>query len=260
MSNELTTPKKQTIKGLIASDEFKNQVALCLPKHLTPDRFVRVAITAITRTPKLMECTQPSLLRCLMDCSQYGLEPDGRRAHLIPYGRECTLVIDYKGLAELAMRSGLISTLHADTVCENDVFEVDLGEVTKHTVNYRQERGKPYAVYAIAKFKDGGRACAVMTMAEVEAIRNRSKAKNSGPWVTDFGEMAKKTVFRRLAKMLPLSPEFRDAVERDDDSIDIPAVASVTSLDALADFMNPEPDEPEVNAETGEVVDDLPFE
>lgn len=271
MSNELTTPKKTTIKGLIASDDFKRQVALCLPKHLTPDRFVRVAITAITRAPKLMECEQASLLRCLMDCSQYGIEPDGRRAHLIPFENrkrgvtECQLIIDYKGLAELAMRSGFLACApHADIVCENDEFEVDLGEVVKHRINYREPRGKAYAVYAIAKFKDGAKACAVMTMEEVAAIRKRSRAANSGPWVTDFNEMAKKTVFRRLAKMLPLSPEFRDAADRDDDAIDTTATAAapLDSLDSLTERMlaapeeEPEPADETVDPDTGECADD----
>ena len=101
MSNALT-PIKKTLTG----DYFRKQVALCLPKHMTPDRFVRVALTALTRVPKLAQCTEASLIKCMLTCSELGLEPDGRLAHLIPYGKDCTLVIDYKGLAELAMRSG----------------------------------------------------------------------------------------------------------------------------------------------------------
>ena len=117
MSNQLAT-LKQTLSGPAMREQF----ARALPKHLSPERFCRIAITALTRTPKLADCTQESLMKCLLDLSAFGLEPDGRRAHLIPYKDQCTLVIDWKGLAELAMRSGIIAKLHADVVCENDEF------------------------------------------------------------------------------------------------------------------------------------------
>jgi recombination protein RecT len=114
------------------------------------------------------------------------------------------------------MRSGIVSNLHADVVCENDTFTVDRGEIKEHKINYREPRGKVYAAYAICRFKDGSEKSEVMTKEEVDAIRGRSRAGNSGPWVSDYNEMAKKTVFRRLSKWLPLSPEERDAVESDD--------------------------------------------
>lgn len=196
---------------------MREQFARALPAHLSPERFCRIAITALSRTPKLQECTQESVMRCLLDLSALGLEPDGRRAHLIPYGRECTLVVDYKGLVELAMRSGVIAKLHADTVCDNDAFEYSMGEVTKHSIDWKQPRGEMYAAYAMAQTKTGERFFAVMSKDEVEAIRNRSRAGKSGPWVTDFAEMAKKTAFRRLAKWLPLSAEFRDLLDKDDE-------------------------------------------
>ena len=158
-------------------------------------------------------------MQCLLNLSQMGLEPDGRNAHLIPYGKECTLIVDYKGYAELVMRSGLVASIHADKVCEHDVFVVDLGEIKEHRIDYRADRGKPYAYYCRVLMKDGTTKCEVMTRAEVEAIRGRSRAGNSGPWVSDFDEMAKKTVFRRCQKWLPISPEIRDALEKDDDRI-----------------------------------------
>ena len=211
MSNQLTL--KQTING----EAMREQFARALPAHLSAERFCRIAITALSRTPKLLECTQESVMRCLLDLSALGLEPDGRRAHLIPYGRDCTLVVDYKGLVELAMRSGVIAKLHADVVCENDVFEYQMGEVTQHRIDWQNDRGEMYAAWAMAQTKTGERFFAVMSRSEVEAIRNRSRAGKSGPWVTDFAEMAKKTVFRRLAKWLPLSAEFRDLLDKDDE-------------------------------------------
>jgi len=216
MSNELSTNKPQSIKGLINSDEMRKQFALALPKHLSAERFARVAITALTRTPKLADCTPASLMKCLLDLSAMGLEPDGRRAHLIPYGTEATLIVDYKGLVELIRRSGDVVSLRAETVCEKDDFTWQNGEVT-HRANFRESRGEVQAVYAEAVMKSGEKQTAVMTREEVEGIQKRSRSGNAGPWKTDWAEMAKKTVVRRLSKMLPLSSEIIRHVERDDD-------------------------------------------
>jgi recombination protein RecT len=214
---------------------MREQFARALPKHLSPERFCRIAITALTRTPKLQECTQESLMKCLLDLSAFGLEPDGRRAHLIPYKNTCTLVIDWKGLAELAMRSGIVAKLHADVVCENDEFEFNLGEVVKHKIDFRKPRGEPYAAYAMATTKDGAKFVQVMAKDEIEKIRDNSQGyrsaiqygKTDSPWMVAPGEMWKKTTFRRLSKWLPLSPEFRDAQERDDEE-DTPPMRDVT--------------------------------
>lgn len=228
-----------TLRGWIESPDFQSQIAKALPKHLTPDRQIRIALTALTRTPKLAECTPASVCKALLDLSAMGLEPDGRRAHLIPYGKECQLVIDYKGLAELAMRSGMVSNIHADVVCENDSFEADTGRV-RHRVNYKEPRGKVYAAYCLIRFKDDSEKAEVMGLEEIEAIRKRSKAGQSGPWITDFNEMAKKTAARRAFKWVPLSPEIRDAADADADAIDIHA-QPVARSEPLNPFTLPEP-------------------
>lgn len=208
---------------MIEGEAFRQQVAKALPSHLKPDRFIRVALTTMMRTPKLAECDQASFFNALLTLSQLGIEPDGRRAHLIPFKNtkrnlmECQLIVDYKGLAELAMRSGVVSNLHADVVCENDTFEYDCGEVKAHRIDFRKPRGAMYAAYAICRFKDGTAKAEVMGRDEIDAVRQRSRAGNNGPWVSDYSEMSKKTVFRRLSKWLPLSAEFRDAIEADDD-------------------------------------------
>lgn len=219
MSTETAVAKKQrTIQEVIRHD-MREQFALALPSVCTPDRFVRVALTCINKTPKLAQCTQSSLLGCLMDLAQLGIEPDGRRAHIIPYGDKATLVIDYKGLMELARRSGEVSNWRAELVCENDGFAYKNGKVD-HEIDFKKPRGNPYAVYSECHFKDGAIDYEVMTMDEVEGIRKRSKAGNSGPWQTDYNEMAKKTVIRRHAKRLPISAEFRDALDKDQDVVD----------------------------------------
>lgn len=214
---EKKKPAEETIAGLLT--RMKAQFAMALPKHITPDRFMRVALTAINKTPKIGQCTRESLLACLMDCSALGLEPDGRKAHLIPYGDKCTLIIDYKGLVDLARRSGEIADIHADVVCANDTFEYSFGSEGK--LNHKPklgDRGDVVAVYSFAKLKDGSTSYEVMDRDEVEAIRNRSKAGNAGPWKTDWNEMAKKTVFRRHSKWLPVSSEkLAEALEKDFD-------------------------------------------
>lgn len=219
MTTKNTAPVKQqkTIKELLAGDKFKNEVAQALPKHLTPERFIRVALTALNRTPALQECTDTSFFQCLLDCSAMGLEPDGRRAHLIPYKRTCTLIIDYKGIVELVLRNGDVARIHADVVCENDIFEYDRGRITKHAIDFKQDRGEAYCVYAEVEFNNGTSKCEVMSTRDVEGIRQRSASANRGPWVSDWNEMAKKTVFKRLSKWLPLSPEVRDHIEKEDD-------------------------------------------
>lgn len=228
MKNEIAKSEKkpETIKSLLSGDEFRKQVALALPRHLDADRFVRIALTAMTRTPNLAQCDHASFFNALLTLSQFGLEPDGRNAHLIPFENrkrncvECQLIIDYKGLVDLAMRSGLIANIHADKICEADVFEFDRGEIKTHKVDFRKPRGMAYAYYCLVRFKDGSEKCEVMSKEDVESIRARSRAKDSGPWVSDFDEMGKKTCFRRLSKWLQLSSEFRDALDKDDDALE----------------------------------------
>jgi recombination protein RecT len=227
MSNQLTE-QKGSLRAILNSEAGRQQFATALPKHLTAERFCRVAITALTRTPKLADCTKESFFRCLMDLSAIGLEPDGRNAHLIPYGKECTLVIDYKGIAELVMRSGNVSSIHADKVCKGDIFEVDRGQIKKHVIDYLNPRGEAYAYYVLVRFKDGSEKSEVMRKDEVDSIMKRSQGykaaiqyNKSHPWLTDYDEMAKKTVFRRCSKWLSLSPEIRTAFEKDDDKLDM---------------------------------------
>lgn len=222
-----------TIKQLLSGEQFREQVASVLPECATAQRFVRVALTTLTRTPKLAQCEQASFFRCLLDLAQWGLEPDGRRAHLIPFENrkrgvtECQLIIDYKGLVELAYRSGVVKSIHADVVRRGDIFAFNLGNIEAHVPWFlRTDQDKPdkpgevFAAYARCVLDDGAVSVAILSHDEVESIRKRSRAGNAGPWVTDWQEMAKKTAFRRLSKWIPLSAEMREAMDRDDDVID----------------------------------------
>lgn len=228
---QVTTTQKKDLRTLLQSEGVKQQIALVLPKHLTADRMARVAITAVMRTPKLQQCRPESLLQSLMLCSQVGLEPDGRNAHLIPYGDQCQVIFDWKGLVALARRNG-VKNIAADVVCEGDEFHWFRnaeGLQFTHRVDWKQKRGAVYAAYCI--WKDGDQFDGeVMTREEIEGIRKRSRSGNAGPWVTDWAEMAKKTVIRRASKKWPLDPETASAMVADDDVLETaqpkPAVVS----------------------------------
>lgn len=240
MTNAVTTTeKKLTLRDRLESDGFKKEIARALPAHMSPDRMIRVAVTTMLRVPKLAKCDQGSFFNAMLTLSQLGLEPDGRNAHLIPFENrkagivECQLIIDYKGLVKLIMQTGQVSRIHADVVREEDEFDYDRGTVTKHKPNFRAARGKVYAVYCIITMKDGTEKCEVMTRDDVEAIRKRSKSGSNGPWVTDWDEMAKKTVFRRASKWVPISSEqVAMALEVDDrDVVEGRVTASTSRVD-----------------------------
>lgn len=211
--------KPSSVRDWLKSDSFKGEIAKALPSVCTADRFMRFALTSLQRVPALEKCSQPSVLRCFLQLAELGIEADGRRAHLIPYGQECTLILDYKGLIELVRRSGEVASLRAETVCEaeRETFSWHNGEI-EHRINWLEPRGEILAVYAVCQLKSGETQSAVMTKAEVEKIRTASKAGSSGPWKDHWGEMAKKTVIRRLCKMLPLATEVQEALLRDDDA------------------------------------------
>lgn len=248
--------KQSNIREWLSSDSLKTQVAQALPSICKPERFMRVLATAVQKTPKLIECSQVSLFQAFMTCSALGIEPDGRRAHLIPYGKECQLIIDYKGLLELVKRSGDVSSVYAEKVCKNDKFTWKDGDVS-HEINFMSDRGESYAYYAKAILKDGSVQTAVMTLSEVQAIRKRSRAGNSGPWVSDFDEMAKKTVFRRLTKWLVLSPEIAENLDKAEEREFAPTneatcVDDIIEAATQADGEVVEPEKP-VETEAGDV-------
>ena len=217
-------------------------IAAALPRHISPERFTRVALTAIRTTKGLERCKPASFLGSLMTAAQLGLEPNTPLGHayLIPYGTECTFILGYKGMIDLARRNGV--SIVARTVYAGDHFEVDYGldERIVHHPTLGPDRGDPIAWYAVARW-DGGHMVQVATPADIEARKGRSAAarSKSSPWATDYDAMARKTVVRMMAPYLPLSVEMANAVavdERpisynvdtgellaDDDVIDVPA-------------------------------------
>lgn len=242
-------------------DELSAGWVRVLPKICTPERFARVAVTCIKKNSKLILALQTkegkkSLAEAFMKCAELGIEPDGRRAYLIPYKNDIQLIIDYKGIAELAMRSGMISNIHADKVCENDEFEYNIGEITKHRIDFRKPRGEAYAYYSIVTFKDGTKKCEVMSKDEIDAIRKRSKSPNNGPWVTDYDEMAKKTVFKRLSKWLPLSPELQKGIDIDNEEYEMLKQPQQGYVEADYEALPLDDEIPNFDEKTGEIIEE----
>lgn len=219
----------RTIYDLI--EKQKTAIARALPKHLSADRLTRIVLTEVKRNPKLAEGDPTSLLGALMQAAQLGLEPGPLgHAYLVPYwnGKTKTtdvqLQIGYRGYIDLARRSGQIVSIVAREVCEGDQFEFEYG--TDERIVHKpalKGRGEAYAYYGVALLSDGGRVVHVMSREDVEKFRNRSQAKSSGPWVTDYDAMAKKTVIRRMVPWLPLSTEMAVAVEADDHTVTLDA-------------------------------------
>jgi recombination protein RecT len=196
-----------------------------LPHGFNFDRMCRSLINAISTTPQLAQCSPSSLFLSSVRSFSLGLEPNGalNEAYLVPYWNskkgcnEAQFMPSYRGLQNLARRSGEIAEIYSKTVKENDLFEVEEGTERKiiHKPNYTKDRGNAVCFYAVFKTKDGNVDFEIMTIDEVDAIRQRSKAASAGPWVTDYEEMAKKTVMRRLLKRAPMSVELAAAVAID---------------------------------------------
>lgn len=244
-------PKQRyaAIEGLV--EERRDAIVRTLPATVDPDMFINVALQAVTRTPRLMECTPQSIVKALRDAAEVGLVPSGLlgSAYLVPYyskhakSYEAQFQAGYRGLIDLARRSGEVRLIEAHVVRERDDFAFAYGtegfirhvpylnltgERGPETVDERGEPkmgelldgGKYIAAYARAVLTSGEEQFEVMSITEVEAIRRRSKASDEGPWVTDYAEMARKTPTRRLLKYLPLSAsaltralEMEDAAE-----------------------------------------------
>lgn len=217
-----TVNKENSIKDYIKM--YENQIAKALPDVLTPERFSRMVLTAITKTPKLGECTPQSFIGSMLTAAQLGLEPSTPlgQAYLIPYGNSCQFQIGYKGLLELAHRSGEIKTLEARCVYENDEFNIEYG-LNPNLIHKPTfvDRGELIGVYAVYHTVSGGYAFEFMSKEEIETHRNQYsksyKDKNSA-WQTDFESMAKKTVIKRLLKYAPLKTEFVRAISSDEKS------------------------------------------
>lgn len=258
MTNQNLAKKPQTIRELLVSQ--KKQLELALPKHITADKMMRVALSEINRNPALQDCTALSLFQCIVIASQLGLFPDSLtgESYLVPFNnnrartKEAQLMIGYQGLLKLAYQSNQVSNITAKEVYENDKFSYKYGlKPDLIHVPASANRGKIVAYYAVANLMNGGATFEVMSKEDVTAHMNKySKAckSSSSPWQTQFDEMAKKTVIRKIVKLLPRSTENLMTAVKIDEHADL-CIQSDLSPVLDGDFTTePEP-EPQSKAE-----------
>lgn len=259
----------------------RSTLAALLPSQMPVERMMKLALGALRTTPKLMDCTTESLFGAVVVCAQLGLEPNTPLGHayLIPFEKrrkqggewitertDVQVVIGYKGMLDLARRSGQIISIAAHEVRENDSFKYAYGtdEQLIHEPALRN-RGDIIGFYAVAKLVGGGHAFEFMSREDVDAIRDASQgykaaetsAKRNGraadsPWHNNYVEMGRKTALRRLFKFLPISVEAATAAAIDDRPVSAPAAlddAVLTAEYSRDDEVPP----PEMNPETGEV-------
>lgn len=235
------------------------RIASVVGNNMSPDRLYQMCVSAINKTPKLAECTPQSVLSCFMTCSALGLEPsnvDGLgRAYVLPFynGKthqtEATFIMGYRGMIDLARRSGQLVDISARAVHQGDEFSYSYGlDEELHHVPCANP-GELTHVYMVAHFKDGGHYFLVLNRQEIEQARARSKSGNFGPWKTDYEAMAKKTAIRRAAPYLPLTVQANTAIVSDEATPDYsdvfqPVIEDDSTEEVEAEVMTePEPGE-----------------
>lgn len=198
------------------------EIQRALPKHLDADRIARIAMTAVRTTPKLLECDQMSFIAAIMQSAQLGVEPNTGlgQAYLIPYGKQVQFQLGYKGLIDLAVRSGQYKAIYAHEVYESDEFEFHYG-LTKDLIHKPASipTGEPIGYYAVYHLQNGGYDFVYWTRERIDMHAQKfSQAVQKGwtsPWKTNFDAMAKKTVLKEVLKYAPKSIEFQKSVEAD---------------------------------------------
>lgn len=263
MSEKGLTKQQSQMKNL--SDVLNDPVNMAkiqagAPKYLNSDALIRIALTAVGKSEKLLQCSAGSILQALMDCAAYGLLPSSatNEAHLVPFGKNVVLVVGYKGLIKMATNTGLVSGVRVRKVYENDKFvcEMGLDEKLEH-IPAPGDRGKFKGAYAVVQFSDGEKDWSYLSIEDGLAHGKRfSKSFNNGPWKTDPESMVCKTVVRMALKYVPASPE--------SERLSI-AIARDEKMESSQDFLNipstsdkediPEPEVLDVDSETGEVME-----
>lgn len=246
------------MKAYIA--KMQPEIAKALPSVMTPERFTRIVTSAISSTPELAKTTPQSFLGAMMTAAQLGLEPNTPlgQAYLLPYKNhgvlECQFQLGYKGLIDLAYRSGQVSIIQAHEVRANDEFHYEFGLDPKLVhVPVASDRGDVTHYYAMFRTKDGGFGFEVMSADEIKQHAqkySKSFSSSFSPWTSNFDEMAKKTVLKRVLKYAPMKSDFVRGVAADQTiKHDIaPDMSDVASVDVEGEYA--------VVPETGELIED----
>lgn len=238
------------------------QFQAALPKHVTVEKFTRVAMTAIQNSPDLANVDRASLFGAIVRLAQDGLLPDGREAAIVKFGNKAQAMPMIAGILKKVRQSGDVAKVSAQVVYEADEFVWHLGfdeDVTHNPPALDKPRGKAIGAYATAVLKDGSRLLEVMNFDEIEQVRKVSRASGNGPWVQWWGEMARKTVMRRLSKRLPMSTDIEEDFDRDETlpkEAPIEHVQPISRLDALEHQIQGDAHDPD----TGEIVQEGPDE
>lgn len=243
----MTVSAKQTpqdLQALIQAGEAQfRQIA---PQWLDVNRMAHLALQAFSRNPGLLRCTKDSIVLFCMRCAETGLEPIGAGGAW-PMGpfknrhtglEEVVFVPDWRGLISLAKREGQIVHAYTDTICENDAVDYQKGDNPR--LDHKpplSNRGEMIGAYCVAVLPDGFKHIEYMDKAEIDGIRDRSKKPKDGPWITDYREMAKKTVVKRALKPFAASPQMQAAVEYDNAAVglDLPDLTPIAEPKAIAE-------------------------
>ena len=268
MSNETAVAVKnvtpiQALRTTMEAPEMREQIKKALPPHINVDKFIRVAVTAASNEPKLLEANRLSFYNACMKAAADGLVPDGKEAALVIFGPGVTYMPMVAGILKKVRNSGELASITAQIVHKNDKFKYWIdgdGEHIEHEPLMFSDRGDKIGVYALAKTKDGAVYIEVLTVEQVMAIRGiaRSKTAWDGPFATEFW---KKSAIRRLSKRLPMSTDLEQVIERDDDLYDLdkkedaPAEEKTTSS-RLSKIIGKETAKKEEPVHVGEIVED----
>src|SRR5271168_3507603 len=215
----MSESKALTVYQQIDNSGFKAQLAKAIPNSISADRLVRLALTMIKKNSRLQTCTPISIMACVVEIAQLGLEPEGvlGHAYMVPFKDQCTLIVGYRGFMHLMYQSGVITEVSSEIVRKGDKFQRVLGTERQlvhipSPIPEKDEEKDWLGAYAVTHFLNGSKAFEYLEKVKIHHARNRSrgwqshlKDGTSTPWITDPEEMWKKTPIRRLAKRMPTS-------------------------------------------------------
>lgn len=251
------------LSGLLkARQDYISRIA---PRYLNAEKLLKLVLVAANKNPKILECTQESVVSAVITAAELGLDVSGNtgEGYLVPYFNkrakryECQFIPGYKGLSKLAYQTGEVRRIEAEVVYENDQFDFEKGlnQKLRHVPNVHGDRGEPIGAWALVERINGGINFDFMPTKQIRQVQSMSQMGDSGPWKAWPDEMWKKTVWRRLSKWTQLSSEkYQKALELSDQEYDLSKATPDTETDDLnARLELTEPDEiPETLFEDGD--------